>query len=90
MKVYKIFGQNQFVPVQIDLSFLDLYTTKNNVKNYSSEDETWRNDFPGVDIRQYDGKCGILDIGVAVHQNVGLVQKNEGEGERIWCLIEIP
>ena len=53
------------------------------MKNYSSEDETWRSDFPGIDISQYDdGQCGILDIGVAVHQNVGLVQKNEGEGER--------
>ena len=53
------------------------------MKNYSSEDETWRSDFPGIDISQYDdGQCGILDIGVAVHPNVGLVQKNEGEGER--------
>ena len=37
--------------------------------------------FPGIDICQYDdGQCGILNIGVAVHQNVDLVQKIEGEG----------
>ena len=82
MKAYKIFVQNQFEPVQLDSSFC--IQQKIFVKNYSSEDETWRSDFPGVDICQYDdGQCGIIDIGVAVHQNVGLVQKNEGEGERI-------
>ena len=56
---------------------------KINEKNHSSdENESWRSDFLGIDIRQHDdGQCGILNNGNELLQNDVLVPKNEDKGE---------